>query len=92
MRVVLQLMIALAFVVSGVVFGAYNPEHVTLDFQVFRIEATLGVAVLGATLIGALLGGVAVAIGVAWPLRRRLRKVLAQSEAAAPAEARTGRT
>ena len=91
MRVLLQLMIALAFVASGVVFGAYNPEHVVLDFHVFRIEATLGVAVLGATLIGALLGGIAVAIGVAWPLRRRLRKALAGSADVMPADARTGR-
>ena len=91
MRVVLQLMIALAFIASGVVFGAYNPEHVILDFHVFRIEATLGVAVLGATLIGAFFGGIVVAAGVAWPLRLRLRKALAGSNGKPPDGSRTDR-
>jgi uncharacterized membrane protein YciS (DUF1049 family) len=79
MRVLLQVLIALAFVAGGVLFGAYNPQLVTLDFHFAQVSATLGVALLAATFIGALLGGMAVAIGVAWPLWMRLRKALAAS-------------
>jgi uncharacterized integral membrane protein len=74
MRVLLQVLIALAFVAGGVLFGAFNPQTVTLDFHFLRIEASLGVALLVAVFIGALLGGMAVAVGVVWPLQRRLRK------------------
>ncbi len=81
MRPLLQLLIALAFVAGGVLFGAFNPQTVTLDFHFLRLDASLGVALLVATFIGALLGGIAVAMGVAWPLQSRLRK--AQRELAA---------
>ena len=74
MRILLQVLIALAFVAGGVLFGAFNPQAVTLDFYFLRTGASLGVALLVATLIGALLGGIAVVAGVAWPLQRRLRK------------------
>jgi uncharacterized integral membrane protein len=83
MRVLLQLLIALAFVAGGVLFGAFNPQTVTLDFHFLRIDASLGVALLVATFIGALLGGIAVAVGVAWPLQRRLRKLVASTSATA---------
>ncbi len=79
MRALLQVLIALVFVAGGVLFGAYNPQQVTLDFHFAQVSLTLGVALLAATFIGALLGGIAVAIGVAWPLRMRLRKALAAS-------------
>ena len=88
MRILLQTLIALAFVAAGVLFGAYNPQPVTLDFHFLRVEATLGVALLVATFIGALLGGIAVAIGVAWPLRLRLRKALAASASQSPTSRR----
>jgi uncharacterized integral membrane protein len=89
MRVLLQVLIALAFVAGGVLFGAYNPQPVTLDFHFMRLEATLGVALLVATFIGALLGGIAVSVGVAWPLRMRLRKALAASTNASSASRRS---
>ena len=74
MRILLQVLIALVFVAGGVLFGALNPQLVTLDFQLLRLDASLGVALLIALLLGALLGGIAVAVGVVWPLQRRLRK------------------
>lgn len=80
MRTLLQVLIALAFVAGGVLFGALNPQLVTLDFHLLRLDASLGVALLIALLLGALLGGAAVAVGVVWPLQRRLRK--ARREAA----------
>ncbi len=89
MRALMQLVIALAFVAGGVLFGAFNPQTVTLDFHLLRIHASLGVAVLIAVLIGAMLGGIAVAVGVAWPLQRRLRKARREIAASASATAAT---
>ena len=91
MRVLLQILIALAFVASGVVFGALNPQYVTLDFHLFHLVASLGVALLIALLAGAMMGGIAVSVGVVWPLQRRLRKArreLAGSASASSTEAK----
>ena len=85
MRVLLHVLIALAFVAGGIVFGALNPQYVALDFRLFHLVASVGVALLIAVLIGAMLGGIAVVVGVAWPLQRRLRK--ARRELAASASA-----
>src|SRR5260221_8042473 len=87
MRILLQVLIALAFVAGGVLFGAFNPQTVTLDFHFLRIDASLGVALLVAVFIGALLGGIAVAVGVVWPLQRRLRKAQRELVASTPAAA-----
>ena len=85
MRVLLQVLIALAFMAGGVLFGAFNPQAVNIDFHWFIVPANLGVALLIAVLIGAVLGGIAVTVGIAWPLRRQLRKVRREIEAAQPA-------
>ncbi|HEY2345584.1 MAG TPA: LapA family protein [Xanthomonadaceae bacterium] len=74
MRVLLQVLLALAFVAAGVLFGAFNPQVVVIDFHVFQATAGLGVSLLVALLFGALLGGIAVTAGIVWPLRRRLRR------------------
>ena len=74
MRVLLQVLLALIFVAAGILFGALNPQAATIDFHVFQTTASLGVSLLTALLIGALLGGLAVTVGIVWPLRRRLRK------------------
>ena len=89
MRILFQVLIALVFVAGGVLFGAYNPQPVILDFHFLRLDATLGVALLVATFVGAVLGGIAVAVGVAWPLRLRLRKALAASANASSAQRRS---
>ena len=89
MRALMQLVIALAFVAGGVLFGAFNPQIVTLDFHLWQVHAGLGVALLVALLIGALLGGIAVTIGVVWPLQRRLRKARREIAASASAMATT---
>mgnify|MGYP002403075619 CR=1 FL=1 len=73
------LLLALACVGVGVLFGALNPHAVNIDFYWLQVEASLGAAFLVSALIGMLLGGMAVSVGVVWPLRRRLRK--AQREA-----------
>jgi uncharacterized integral membrane protein len=70
----LQLLIALLFVVAGVLVGALNPQSMNLDFYYRHVEVGVGVGILSAVLAGALLGGFAVTIGVVWPLQRRLRR------------------
>ncbi len=74
MRILLQILIGMVFVAGGVLFGAFNPQTVMIDFHWLQIHSGLGVALLVATLLGALLGGIAVALGVVLPLQRRLRK------------------
>ena len=88
MRVVMQVLLALAFAAAGVLFGAFNPDVVHVDFHVFRVSSSLGVALLAALFVGALLGGLAVTVGIVWPLRRRVRK-LAREGAAQPPAPRT---
>ncbi len=70
----LQLLLALLFVAAGVVFGALNPQTTMLDFYYLHQSVGVGVALLVALLIGALLGGMAISVGVVWPLRRKLRQ------------------
>ena len=74
MRVLLQVLIALAFVAGGVLFGAFNPQTVIVDFHVAQAPVSLGVALLIALFVGSTLGGIAVTVGIVWPLQRRLRK------------------
>ena len=85
MRVLLQVLIALAFMAGGVLFGAFNPQAVNIDFHWFVIPASLGVALLIAVLVGAVLGGIAVTVGIAWPLRRQLRKARREIDSVRPA-------
>ncbi|MBS0212882.1 MAG: DUF1049 domain-containing protein [Proteobacteria bacterium] len=80
MRVWMQTLMAAVFVAAGILFGAFNPQPVVIDFQLFLAHASLGVALLAALFLGAVLGGAAVTVGIVWPLRRRLRK---QASAAA---------
>jgi len=70
MRLIKSL-IALCFVVLGVVFGALNMQRVTVDLWFDRVEGQLGLILLSAVLLGAFIGGLVVTAGVVWPLRRR---------------------
>ena len=80
----LQLLIAVLFVAAGVVVGALNPQPMSLDFYYRHVDVGVGVAMLCAVLVGALLGGLAVTIGVVWPLQRRLRRARREVPAASP--------
>lgn len=64
--------VALCFVLLGVVFGALNTQRVRIDLWFDAIEGRLGLIVLTVLLLGALLGGLVVTAGVVWPLRRRM--------------------
>ena len=79
MRLIKSL-IALCFVILGVVFGALNKQSVRVDLWFDVIHARLGLVLLTVLLLGAFIGGLVVTAGVVWPLRRRMnRSVSTQS-------------
>jgi uncharacterized integral membrane protein len=82
----LKAVIALLFLVLGVLFGALNREPVDIELGFHTIEnATLGITMLVALLAGALLAGLVLTVGVIWPLRHRLRRGGADAAVSPPA-------
>jgi len=73
MRLIKSL-IALFFVVLGVVFGALNRQTVRVDLWFDAIDGRLGLILLSVLLLGAFIGGLVVTAGVVWPLRRRIHR------------------
>ena len=73
MRLIKSL-IALCFVMLGVVFGALNKQRVRVDLWFDSIDGHLGLVLLSVLVLGALIGGVVVTAGVVWPLRRRIHR------------------
>ena len=71
MRLIKSLL-ALCFVVLGVIFGALNKQRVHVDVWFDGIDGSLGLVLLTVLLLGAFIGGLVVAAGLVWPLRRRL--------------------
>ena len=71
---ILSILFSLLVVLAGLLFGALNPGIVRVDLYFTAFELALGPVLLLAALAGALLGGLAVALGVAVPLRRRLTR------------------
>ena len=69
----IPLILAAAFLLAGIAFGALNPIDVVLDFYRWQVEVPLGVALIGACLAGALASGITLWLTVAWPQRRRIR-------------------
>jgi uncharacterized integral membrane protein len=92
MRVVMQILLALVFAAGGVLFGAFNPDVVHIDFHVFQVPASLGVALLVALFLGAALGGLAVTVGIVWPLQRRVRKLSREAATIQAAQSRPSPT
>jgi uncharacterized integral membrane protein len=80
----LRILLALAFVALGVAVGALNPQPVVLDLGFTGLAAGLGVMVLAALLVGALCGGLVLALGVVLPLRRALKHERAGEQAPRP--------
>lgn len=70
----LYLALAIAFAALGLLFGALNPDPVAIDFYWRTLPISLGAALLAAAFAGALLGGLALVVGVVWPLQARLRR------------------
>ncbi len=79
----LYLLLCLAVLAAGAIFGALNPQAVTVDMYFSSVELRLGLGLLLASLAGALLGGLCVWAGVVLPLRRRLGRSLRDSKASA---------
>ena len=77
----IRLLIAILCLAVGVVVGALNHQPVVIDLGFNTLHATLGVSVLVALLLGALVGGLAVTASVVLPLRQRLRRVGAATAA-----------
>lgn len=81
----IKALLALLFVVVGVLFGALNRTPVEIDLGFYSIQnAYLGTSLLLAVLVGALLAGGVLVAGVIWPLRHRLRRSQPSAEAATP--------
>lgn len=72
MRLLAILVLGL-FVAAGVVLGALNADFVGYDFAFARFEFPKGAALLGALVIGWLLGGVTAWLGAGARRRNRLR-------------------
>jgi len=70
----IRLLIAFLFLAVGLVVGALNHQPVAIDLGIDTLHATLGVGMLAALLLGALIGGLAVTASVVLPLRQRLRR------------------
>lgn len=90
MRFGLIVFLVFVFAVAGAAFGALNSQPVELDFYFGTLTLVKGGVVIGALLLGWMLGGLLVYIGLVLPLRRRLRvqaRRIKQIEAAAHAEA-----
>ncbi|HEU4665875.1 MAG TPA: lipopolysaccharide assembly protein LapA domain-containing protein, partial [Dokdonella sp.] len=70
----------LCVVVAGALFGALNGARVGIDFYVLRCDVPLGGALLGALVLGWLLGGL-VAWLDQWPRVRRLQRTIRELHA-----------
>ena len=62
------------FIAAGVVLGALNADLVTYDFAFFQLHLPKGAALLGALVIGWLLGGLAAWTGLQAGRRRRQQR------------------
>jgi lipopolysaccharide assembly protein A len=85
-----RILLALACLAAGIVVGALNTQRVRLDLGLVELHPSLGVALILALLLGVLVGGMALAAGVVWPLRRRLARAERDAARAPPTEAGPG--
>lgn len=67
-------LIALAFILLGIVFGALNRDVMRIDLFFTTLQASIGLSVLLVLLLGCLLGGLVVLATVVWPMRSDLAK------------------
>jgi putative membrane protein len=81
----LRALIALLCLLLGLVLGVLNADPATVDLGLIEVRAGLGVILLCTLLAGVLLGGLAIAVSVALPLRRALTRARDESPAHAAA-------
>ena len=70
----LRTLLALAFFMLGIIFGALNRDVMHIDLFFTRVQAGIGLTVLLVLLLGCLLGGLVVLATVVWPMRSALAK------------------
>ena len=71
----LVILVLLFFVAAGIVLGALNADLVSYDLAFVRLVLPKGAALLGALLVGWLLGGLTAWLGTRWTLGRSRRKL-----------------
>lgn len=69
----LAIIIMLVFIAAGVVLGALNADMVGYDFSFIQVRLPKGAALLGAVVVGWLLGGLTAWLGVSVNQRRQRR-------------------
>ncbi len=70
----IKTLLALAFVMLGIIFGALNRDVMHIDLFFTTLQASIGLTVLVVLLLGCLLGGLVVLATVVWPMRSDLAK------------------
>jgi hypothetical protein len=82
---VLRLLVACLFLVAGALLGALNPQSVAIDFGPVSVHAGLGASLLGAMLLGVAACGLLLSAWVIVPLQLRLRRLQAGKPGTSPA-------
>jgi putative membrane protein len=72
----LAILILVIFIAAGVVLGALNADLVSYDLAFAQLQLPKGAALLGAVVIGWLLGGLTAWVGVSSRQRRLHRQQL----------------
>ncbi len=72
----LVIIILVFFIAAGVVLGALNADLVSYDLAFMQVQLPKGAALLGAVVIGWLLGGVTAWLGVSSRHHRQRREQL----------------
>jgi len=72
---VLRLLVACLFLAAGALLGALNPQPVSIDLGPASLQAGLGASLLGAMLVGVAACGLLLSAAVILPLRLRLRRM-----------------
>jgi uncharacterized integral membrane protein len=67
----LAIIILLIFIATGIALGGLNADLVGYDLAFFRVQLPKGAALLGAVVIGWLLGGLTAWLGVSSRQRRQ---------------------
>ena len=81
-RKLLAVLVVLAFVASGLVFGSLNNQAVTVDYFFFETETALAFSLVLFLLAGVALGGVVVYLSMVARMRSRLRTARRELEEA----------
>ena len=71
---IFRLIVALFFLVVGLVIGVLNTQPITLKLLFTDIATSSGVAIILSLLGGVVIGGLIVLATVAWPLYTKLRR------------------